>query len=87
MGGKTWYVAKRSEKGGVLYLFSADNYEDVKETIDVLFIGAVVKPVSWQELLFLVGGLIPDGKEPEEIAKGPMLIPGTGVTDICLWPL
>ena len=87
MGDKKWYVAKRSEKGGVIYLFSADNYGVVKNQLDALFVNATVAPVNWQELSLLLGSVIPAGKDPERIARGSILIPGSGVTDICLWPL
>jgi len=87
MTGKKWYAVKREGSAGLLYVFSADNFEAVKEKTDVLFGPVDIRPLDNKELNMLLGmpNCLP--KHPDHIANGNILIAGSGVTDICLWPL
>lgn len=84
---KKWFMVKRGEGDTMTYLFTADNEAAVVLQTQVLFGKPKIVQASWSDLCLLLGGRQPGNVKPDDMAAGSILIPGSGVTDVCLWPL
>jgi len=85
--GKQWFMVKRGEGDVMTYLFSANSEYAVAAKCAVLFPNPKIVQAKWSDLCLLLGGRQPGDETPEDMAAGSILIPGSGVTDVCLWPL
>jgi len=84
---KKWFVARRGCEDHLIYLFTADTISEVKSKAGILFAPTDIRSATWADVCSLLGAGQPHGVLPSKLLSGSILIPGSGITDVCLWPL